>query len=83
MVAAVNYDQAIASGSTSCKSDADCGCYQGGIGEKSGCGGVLNKESVKKLDAIAKEFHDMHCKISRNCAAWKCRPHCQAGACER
>ncbi len=83
VVKAVNYDQAIESGSTACQTDADCGCYQGGIGDKSGCGGVLNKESVKKLDAIAKEFHEMDCKISRHCAAWACQPRCEAGACKR
>jgi hypothetical protein len=83
VVKAVNYDQAIESGSTACKTDADCGCYQGGIGDKSGCGGVLNRASVKKLDDIAKEFHDMKCKITQDCAAWACRPHCEAGACVR
>jgi len=82
VVAAAQYDIAIKEGSDACQSDADCGCYQGGIG-KSGCGGVLNKESVGKLGEIAKRFHDMKCKITTNCAAWRCQPKCDNGHCRR
>lgn len=82
VVAAVQYDKAIEQGSDVCKSDADCGCYQGGIG-KSGCGGVLNKESVAKLGDIAKRFHDMKCRTTTQCAAWACLPKCENGHCSR
>jgi hypothetical protein len=82
VVEAAQYDIAIEKGSDACQSDADCGCYQGGIG-KSGCGGVLNQESVRKLAEIAKRFHDMKCRRSVNCAAWACQPRCEGGHCRR
>lgn len=82
VVTAAQYSIAIEKGSDACASDADCGCYQGGIG-KSGCGGVLNKESVSKLDVIAKSFHAMKCQPSVDCAAWACQPRCEAGHCKR
>ncbi|MCC6899762.1 MAG: hypothetical protein IT377_12355 [Polyangiaceae bacterium] len=82
VVTAAQYSIAIEKGSDACASDSDCDCYQGGIG-KSGCGGVLNKESVSKLDAIAKSFHGMKCQLAVDCAAWACEPRCEAGHCKR
>jgi hypothetical protein len=82
VVAAAQYDKAIDEGSDACHTDADCGCYQGGIG-KSGCGGVLNKESVEKLGEIAKRFHDMKCQKPTSCGPWLCQPKCESGHCRR
>ena len=83
VVAAAQYTAAIRKGSDVCSVDADCGCYQGGIGEKSGCGGVLNEKSVAELDAIARRFHDMKCDTTVDCAAWACTPRCLEGHCRR
>jgi hypothetical protein len=82
VVAAAQYSIAIDESTADCRSDADCGCYQGGIG-KGGCGGVLNKKSVKKLDAIAKQFHEMKCPVTTHCAPWICKPRCEGGACRK
>lgn len=82
VVAAAQYDIAIEKGSDACQGDADCGCYPGGIG-KSGCGGVLSSDSVRKLGEIAKRFHDMKCQSSSDCAAWACKPRCESGHCRR
>ncbi len=82
-VSAAQYGIAIDKGETNCTTDADCGCYQGGIGRKSGCGGVLNKDSVAKLAKIAKEFHADGCKLTQQCAAWACQPKCDNGTCRK
>ncbi len=83
VVLAAQYGNAIDKGETNCATDADCGCYQGGIGRKSGCGGVLNKASVAELAKIAKEFRNDGCKLTQNCAAWACQPKCDNGTCRK
>ncbi|MBK7584717.1 MAG: hypothetical protein IPI67_31585 [Myxococcales bacterium] len=83
VVSAAQYEKAIDEGKTDCKTDADCGCYQGGVGRKSGCGGVLNQQSLVPLSRIAKEFHDRGCKHTQQCAAWACQPKCDQGHCRR
>lgn len=80
MVTATQYDMAVSKGSDACQSDADCGCYQGGIG-KTGCGGVLSKDSVAKAEVLAKRYHEMKCPLTTQCAAWACQPKCIGGRC--
>lgn len=82
VLSAAQYSIAIEKGSDACTADSDCGCYPGGIG-KSGCGGVLNAESVAKLEEIAKRFREMKCELTTQCAAWACAPRCDAGHCRR
>jgi hypothetical protein len=83
VVTAAQYENAIEKGKTDCKADSDCGCYQGGISRKSGCGGVLNKESLKELTRIATEFRKDRCEDSQECAAWACQPKCVNGQCKK
>lgn len=82
VVAAAQYTNALRAGSDECNADGDCACYQGGIGGASGCGGVLNRESVAKLDEIGKRFRDMKCPHTQLCAAWACQPRCAQGHCK-
>ncbi|MEZ4225119.1 MAG: hypothetical protein R3B13_29475 [Polyangiaceae bacterium] len=81
VVHAAKYAAALDQGKTDCQTDADCGCYQGGIGRRSGCGGVLNLESLKTLAPSSKAFHDDGCRHTQNCAPWACMPKCRAGTC--
>ena len=83
VVSAAQYTNAIEKGKTDCKTDSDCGCYQGGLGRRSGCGGVLNKESLVELSRIEAEFRKDGCKHTQQCAPWACQPKCENGHCRK
>lgn len=68
-------------GSTECSETADCGCYGGGMGPRSGCGGVANQATLDRLDPIATRFRATECYPTVNCAPWSCMPTCEDGQC--
>jgi hypothetical protein len=71
---------AVAAGG-SCTTDTGCTCFNGGVSPKYGCGGVTDKATATKIEAIAREFAAGSCKSGINCAAWSCQPICTAGKC--
>lgn len=68
-------------GSTECSETADCGCYSGGMGPRSGCGGVANRATLDLLGPIAVRFRATECYPTVNCAPWSCTPICEDGQC--
>lgn len=69
------------SGSTQCSETADCGCYGGGMGPRSGCGGIANQATLDRLAPIATRFRATECYPTVNCAPWSCMPTCEDGQC--
>jgi len=77
-----DFDRAVtAATALDCATDADCGCYPGGVSPRHGCGGVVNRATVAKAEALKAEMHTVTCVISIACAAWSCQPACVAGHC--
>lgn len=68
------------SGSTDCTETSDCGCYNGGMGPRSGCGGVANQATLDRLAPLAARFQASDCPTV-DCAAWRCTPACEVGHC--
>jgi hypothetical protein len=65
----------------SCRVDGDCACYQGGVGPQAGCGGVANRETVARLDALWQRFRAAGCGYTQHCGPWVCTPRCHQGQC--
>jgi hypothetical protein len=76
------YGARIDRASKTCTVDTDCGCYQGGIGPKSGCGGIADSVTTADLDAIHKRYFDAGCDHTHQCGPWVCEPVCNQGTCE-
>ena len=76
------WEVALAAASLACTTDADCGCFNGGVSEQAGCGGVAAKPSVATLEAIRTEFL-ASCDMALQCAAWVCSPRCAEERCAR
>jgi hypothetical protein len=74
-----SYDALVAAGGA-CASDADCLCFNGGVSQKTPCGGVTDKASAAKLDKLVGDYESGHCD-SLMCAAQICTPSCNAGKC--
>ena len=68
-------------GSTDCSETSDCGCHGGGMGPASGCGGIVNRATLDRLDPVATRFRASPCYPTVNCAPWQCTPTCEAGQC--
>lgn len=68
-------------GSVECSEAPDCGCYSGGMGPRSSCGGIANRTTLNRLAPIATRFRASDCYPTSNCAAWQCIPVCEAGQC--
>lgn len=64
-----------------CVKDADCGCYNGGVGPRAGCGGVAERATLSRLDALWKKFRAAGCRYTQHCGPWQCRPLCRRGKC--
>lgn len=77
------YTDALERASLDCKTDADCGCYSGGLGPRSGCGGVVNRATLIKLQQLWLRFRDKGCRYTRQCAPRSCIPRCHQGQCVR
>jgi hypothetical protein len=76
------YDDAVAHASGACKTDDDCTCYPGGLGAHPTCGGVTDRPSAAAIHAIANQFHEQQCRMSLECGAMGCAPHCEQGRCK-
>ncbi len=81
VVAIAQFEQKLKNAAGTCQSAADCDCYPGGLGRKSGCGGVTDKATAKTLHDLAAEFRKDGCTVTQNCAARACQPRCEAGKC--
>jgi hypothetical protein len=82
VVKAAQFDVALAAADVSCRSDADCDCYPGGVTRKAGCGGVTSAASAKELHGIAQAFRADGCDWAQQCAAQVCDPKCVDGSCQ-
>jgi len=74
-----SYDALVASGGA-CKTDADCACFNGGVSQKTPCGGVTDKATEAKLEPLITAYQNGHCNALM-CAASMCMPKCSAGRC--
>lgn len=68
-----------------CKSDADCGCFQPVVKE-AGCGGITDKGTTDRLNELTREFlssanGQKACSWPHQCGPWSCQPSCQQGRC--
>jgi hypothetical protein len=77
------YTRAIDGADLSCRTDADCGCYGGGIGDRSGCGGVAARVSVERLGEIADRYFAAGCRHTLQCGPWACEPTCVEARCQK
>lgn len=69
-----------ARGTTTCKTDADCACFNG-IDAAAACGGVIDAKTARDLGALETSFHAKACRLSHQCAAQICDPGCDKGQC--
>jgi hypothetical protein len=76
------YASILDASSGTCATDADCGCYQGGVGPRAGCGGVTDRTSTTRLDALLERYRNAGCNYTQLCGPWACNPRCNAGRCE-
>jgi hypothetical protein len=74
-----SYESLVAAGGA-CKTDTDCACFNGGVSQKTPCGGVTDKATAAKLEASIKDYESGHCNALM-CAAMMCTPSCSAGHC--
>ena len=74
------FDTIHAGADGACRTNADCGCYNP-VSRKSGCGGITDRETAKKLGELEAEFHRAKCPWWFQCAPWACMPVCAAGRC--
>jgi hypothetical protein len=79
---AARFKATLARGSGTCKTAADCGCYNP-VAAGLACGGVTDKTTSTQLAKIQQEFFAAKCKWPIQCAAWECKPRCVSGACQR
>jgi hypothetical protein len=77
------YAAALEARDDACARDADCACYQGGVGPAAGCGGVTGRATAVTLDAILARFQAAACDYTQQCAPWACEPRCVEGRCSR
>lgn len=75
-----SFAAARARGTTTCKTDADCACFNG-IDAAVPCGGVIDAKTARDLGAIEASFHAKACRYSHQCAAQICNPGCESGQC--
>jgi len=50
-----SYDALVASGGA-CSTDADCACFNGGVSQKTPCGGVTDKATFMKADIFESDY---------------------------
>ena len=73
------YDALVAAGGA-CSTDADCECFNGGVSQKTPCGGVTDKITAAKLGKLISDYETAHCD-SLMCAASICKPMCKSSHC--
>ena len=74
------FEKVLAEGSLECEKDEDCGTYRAGVGHN--CGGVTGRQTAEKLAEIAKEFFDIDCRYTVNCAPRASfHGECRSGVC--
>ena len=74
------YDALLSGNHGNCQADTDCACF-GGLTEKSQCGGLTDRATAVKLEAIRREYRDNQCNYFYRCAPWQCLPRCRGGRC--
>ena len=80
-----DFDEALSAATYACKKDADCGCFPGQLSKIPGndCGGIVEKATAKKLDALVKDAKKNGCGTMAQCEPWTCEPICDEGRCQR
>jgi hypothetical protein len=79
--AVAEYDRVLAEPSRACAADKECGCFPGGVSDRSSCGGVEHQEKVRRLEATRDRFAAAGCRSGIDCAPRLCQPVCRDGAC--
>lgn len=74
------YDALLSGNHGNCLADTDCACF-GGLTKKSPCGGLSDRVTAAKLDAIRSEYRDNRCSFFYRCAPMLCLPRCRGGRC--
>ncbi|MCU0849607.1 MAG: hypothetical protein MUD12_17135 [Spirochaetes bacterium] len=77
---ASRFDVILEKAGGTCRTAADCGCYNP-VSPNVGCGGVTDRKTVKELSRVETEFHRIKCSWPVDCAAWLCKPACVRGKC--
>lgn len=80
-----DFDEALSAAKNECKKDADCTCFPGQLSKIPGndCGGIVDKATGKKLDALVKDAKKNGCGTMAQCEPWTCEPICEEGKCQR
>lgn len=80
-----DFDELLSSAKNECKKDADCGCFPAQLSKIPGndCGGVVDKATSKKLDALVKDAKKNGCGTMAQCDPWTCEPICEEGRCQK
>lgn len=80
-----DFDEALSAATYACKKDADCACFPGQLSKIPGndCGGIVEKATGKKLDALVKDAKKNGCGTMAQCEPWTCEPICDEGRCQR
>ena len=64
-----------------CTEDADCTCYNGGVRDVTNCGGVSERATASRMNALTDELRKARCSPSVACAASVCSARCVSGVC--
>lgn len=80
-----DFDQVLSAATFQCKKDTDCSCFPGQLSKipDHDCGGVVEKASGKKLDALYAAAKKDGCGTMAQCEPWSCEPICEDGRCQR
>lgn len=80
-----DFDEALSASKGDCKKDADCVCFPGQLSKIPGndCGGITDKATGKKLDALVKDAKKNGCGTMAQCEPWTCEPICEEGKCQK
>lgn len=80
-----DFDEALSAATFACSKDTDCKCYGAGLSKTPGseCGGIVEAQTAKKLDALTKDAKKDGCGTMAQCEPWSCEPICDNGRCQR
>jgi len=80
-----DFDELLSAAKNECKKDADCACFPAQLSKIPGndCGGIVDKATSKKLDALVKEAKKNGCGTMAQCEPWTCEPICEDGRCQK
>jgi hypothetical protein len=75
------FAQVLAAAPGRCRDASECGCYNP-VAPGTGCGGVTDALTARRLGEIQAEFLGAGCRWPVQCGPQACRPQCVAGRCQ-